>query len=233
MRNVHPPTANTKRRTILFFEIGMILALSFMLWAFNYSSITYIPVPDTYEEPRSEPEIEQLGEILIEPDNLLVSTETQTDNDQIEIVPDNTAIPDPVPAVIPTPSILPNLDGTIMIDKGPQTDPGSSDNSIVLGASKMPEFPGGEEAMLAYIINELVYPPLAIENGIQGKVMVTFVIEKDGSLSNIAILSKRVGWGIEDEAIRVVKTMPRWSPGENNFRPVRVRINLPIKFVFR
>ncbi len=232
MRNVHPHTANTKRRTILFFEIGMILALSFVLWAFNYSSIVYVPNVAPAENENTDDVIEQIGEITIEPDEVLATrTESQSNSDQYVIVPDYTVIPEPGPNPAPDP-IDPNPGPKLQIDEGPQIDPGS-DNTISWGAAVMPAFPGGEDAMKAFIANELDYPPLAIENGIQGRVMVSFVIEKDGSISNIEIISKRLGWGIEDEAMRVVLAMPRWSPGEHNFRPVRVRMNLPIKFEFR
>ncbi|MHB1276919.1 MAG: energy transducer TonB [Bacteroidia bacterium] len=233
MRNVHPPTANTKRRTILFFEIGMILALSFVLWAFNYSSTMAISVPEVPNNSQNDDDIIQIREITIEPDVLVdARTETQSTSDQIEIVPDASILPEPGPTPLPIPSIDPNAGPILQIDAGPQDDPAGPDNTIVWGASLMPAFPGGEDAMKTFITNELDYPPLAIENGIQGKVVVSFVIEKDGSISNVTILSKRLGWGIEEEAIRVVQAMPRWSPGENNFRPVRVRMNLPIKFVF-
>lgn len=233
MRNVHPHTANTKRRTILFFEIGMILALSFVLWAFNYSSIVYVPDVPPAENDNSEYLIEQIREITIEPDHVLATnTETQINSDKFEIVPDYSVIPVPGPIPAPTP-VEPNPGPPIQIDKGPQPDPAGPDNTIAWGASLMPAFPGGEAAMKAFIANELDYPPLAIENGIQGRVMVSFVIEKDGSVSNIEIISRRLGWGIEEEAMRVVHAMPRWSPGENNFRPVRVRMHLPIKFEFR
>lgn len=234
MRNVHPPTANTKRRTILFFEIGMILALSFVLWAFNYSSIVYVPNSGPSENENTEYEIEQIGEIIIEPDEVLAAnTETQRNSDQYKIVPDYTYIPEPGPTPTPITPLDPNAGPKLQIDAGPQFDPGATDNTITWGASLMPAFPGGEAAMKAFISKELDYPPMAIENGIQGKVMVSFVIEKDGSISNIEILSHRLGWGIEEEAMRVVQAMPRWSPGENNFRPVRVRMNLPIRFVFQ
>ncbi len=232
MRNVHPHTANTKRRTILFFEIGMILALSFVLWAFNYSSIVYVPNVPPAENENTDYVIENIGEITIETDEVLAAmTESPSNNDQYVIVPDYTIIPEPGPTPTPTP-IDPNPGPPIQIDKGPQIDPGF-DNSILFGAGLMPAFPGGEEAMKAFIAKELDYPPLAVENGIQGKVRVSFVIEKDGSISNIEIISERLGWGIEEEAMRVVQAMPRWKPGENNFRPVRVRMNLPLKFEFR
>lgn len=231
MRNVHPPTANTKRRTILFFELGMILALSFVLWAFNYSSVASLPDLNEYDTKNTEHEVEQIGEVIIEPDDLLATkTEKLTKSEKFKIVPDPTVLPDPGPAPDPIPSIKPGDGVKLLINEGKDTDRGS-DNTPVSWASKMPEFPGGNDAMMAFISKNLMYPDLAIENGIQGRVMLTFVIEKDGSISNIAILNS-VGWGIDDEAMRVVKLMPKWSPGENNYRPVRVRVNLPVKFVF-
>lgn len=94
---------------------------------------------------------------------------------------------------------------------------------------KMPEFPGGEQAMLQFLVENIKYPKLARENGIQGRVVVQFVVEKDGSLSNLVIL-KDIGAGCGEEAVRVVSMMPRWSPGMQDDHPVRVKFWLPIKF---
>lgn len=95
----------------------------------------------------------------------------------------------------------------------------------------MPTFEGGNDAMFKYIQNNIIYPP--IENGvaITGTSYVTFVVEKDGSLSNVKILRGVAGCSeCDKEAIRVVKSMSNWHPGKQNGRLVRVQYNLPIKF---
>lgn len=92
-----------------------------------------------------------------------------------------------------------------------------------------PQYPGGDEARIKFIQENLKYPVSAKEAGIQGNVYVTFIVEKDGSLSNVKIL-RGIGSGCDEEVIRVVKLMPAWLPGTQSGKPVRVQFNLPIKF---
>ena len=93
----------------------------------------------------------------------------------------------------------------------------------------MPQFPGGQIAMLQYIMENMKYPKQAMKEGIQGRVAVSFIVEKDGSISDVKpILS--VHPLLNKEAVRVVKSMPKWTPGKQNGKPVRVRFNLPVMF---
>ena len=92
-----------------------------------------------------------------------------------------------------------------------------------------PEFPGGVDSMKTFIERNLVYPQLAKDNKIEGKVYVTFVVEKDGSISGVKVL-RDIGYGCGAEAIRVVMKMPKWKPGKQRGKPVRVQYNLPIVF---
>jgi protein TonB len=93
----------------------------------------------------------------------------------------------------------------------------------------MPEFKGGAGAMTKYLVESIKYPKTAREKGINGTVYVTYVVEKDGAVSNVKIL-RGIGGGCDEEAIRVVREMPNWIPGKNKGKPVRVQFNLPIKF---
>ena len=93
-----------------------------------------------------------------------------------------------------------------------------------------PEFPGGLEALYKFITDNLKYPQLALENAIQGKVYVTFFVEKDGSVSNVRIL-RDIGGGCGLEAKRVVESLPKWIPGRQSGQVVRTQFNLPINFV--
>jgi len=93
----------------------------------------------------------------------------------------------------------------------------------------MPQFPGGQIAMLKYIMENMKYPEQAMKEGIQGRVAVRFIVEKDGSISDVKpILS--VHPLLNKEAVRVVESMPKWTPGKQNGKPVRVRFNLPVMF---
>jgi protein TonB len=104
-------------------------------------------------------------------------------------------------------------------------------NQIYRSVEQMPEFPGGEEALGLYLSNHIRYPAIARENGIQGTVFLQFVVNKDGSITDVKVLNNpAIGGGCEDEAMRVVKNMPKWRPGRQNGQSVPVYYNLPVRF---
>lgn len=100
------------------------------------------------------------------------------------------------------------------------------DDITVTFAEQMPEFNGD---LMAYLSENIVYPSMAEENNIEAKVITQFIVEIDGSISNVEII-KKMGWGFDEEALRVVKAMPNWKPGKQNRKPVRVRYTLPVSF---
>lgn len=103
------------------------------------------------------------------------------------------------------------------------------DTEIFTIVEEMPEFPGGTEALMKYINSSIKYPPIAQENGISGKVILQFVINQNGEVTNITV-ARGVDPSLDREAIRVVQAMPKWSPGKQRNRPVRVAYTLPINF---
>ena len=94
---------------------------------------------------------------------------------------------------------------------------------------QMPSFPGGDVALMQYLSKNIKYPPVAEEMGIQGRVICTFVVERDGGVSDIRI-AKSVDPSLDKEAIRVISTMPKWIPGRQNGQSVRVKFTLPVTF---
>lgn len=94
---------------------------------------------------------------------------------------------------------------------------------------EMPMFPGGEKALVAYLKENLKYPTVPAENGIQGRVIVLFKVEADGSLTDVRI-GGSVDPSIDREALRLVKAMPKWIPGKQDGKPVPVKFQLPITF---
>ncbi len=94
---------------------------------------------------------------------------------------------------------------------------------------EMPQYPGGPSAMKKYIDSNIKYPISAMENDIQGRVFVNFVVEKDGSITNVEVL-RGIGGGCDEEAVRVVQSMPKWLPGKNHGTAVRVSFNVPVIF---
>ncbi len=93
----------------------------------------------------------------------------------------------------------------------------------------MPEFPGGEEALFAYLVSKARFTQWAIETGVDGTVYVEFVVEKDGSVSNVRSL-RLLGAGLDEVAVEAVKGMPRWTPGKQRKVPVRVTMVVPFNF---
>jgi len=102
-------------------------------------------------------------------------------------------------------------------------------NQIFTAVEKQPGFPGGEGKFGAYLQKNIRYPAVARENNTQGRVILTFVVERDGSLTDIKVV-RGIGSGCDEEAVRVLKNSPKWTPGIQNGRPVRVQYSIPVNF---
>ncbi|MDB5129142.1 energy transducer TonB [Mucilaginibacter sp.] len=102
-------------------------------------------------------------------------------------------------------------------------------NQIFTAVEQAPGFPGGDAKFGAYLQKNIRYPAIARENNVQGRVVLTFVVERDGSLTDIKVL-RSLGSGTDEEAVRVLKASPRWKPGIQNGRPVRVQYSIPVNF---
>ena len=94
---------------------------------------------------------------------------------------------------------------------------------------QMPQFPGGDAALFEYLSTHIKYPTIAEENGVQGRVIVTFVVERDGSITDVKVV-KSVDPSLDKEASRVVQGLPKWIPGKQNGAPVRVKYTVPVTF---
>lgn len=122
------------------------------------------------------------------------------------------------------------IDLTDLEDPGPGVVDDGAGDEVVDYAEQPAVFPGGPDEMQKYILKHTVYPPLAVENKTTGTVKVTFVVQKDGSISDARVVSKELGDGLEEEALRVVKSFPRFSPAKQNGNPVKLKMTVPIKF---
>lgn len=103
------------------------------------------------------------------------------------------------------------------------------DNVIFQVVETMPTFPGGDANLFKFLSNNVKYPVIAQENGIQGRVICQFVVNKDGSIVDVEVV-RSVDSSLDKEAIRVIKSMPKWSPGKQRGKPVRVKYTLPVNF---
>ena len=100
---------------------------------------------------------------------------------------------------------------------------------VHLWAEEMPEFPGGDSEMLNYFAKNISYPEIAIRAQVEGKVVLTFIVDKNGEIRDVSV-AKSIGAGCDEEAMRVLKSMPRWIPGKQNGKPVITKINIPVVF---
>ena len=165
------------------------------------------------DEPEHEPEQAQQTEVQL-PDELKVVS-----NDREVIKPSFVSVDQDKP--LPPPNI-PLGTKNVQVDE-------EVDQAIFEVVEEQPEFPGGMEALLKYLAKNINYPESAVDNGIQGKVMVRFVVERDGSVSAVETY-KSVDPALDKEAVRVVKTLPKWKPGRQQGKAVRTRYIVPVVF---
>lgn len=220
------PKADLENRKGLFLEIGMVVILAAVLVAFNVR---------TYEKEIKE-----------------VSTRTVADEIEDQIIQtqvEETPPPPPEePEVVATDLTIVENDAELTNEVGiinaednankaqeeftkveVEQEEEVEEEEIILVVEEDAEFPGGLEALSKYLAENIKYPQLAKENNITGRVFVSFVVEKNGSVGNIKIL-RDIGGGCGAEAVRVVKAMPKWKPGKQRGKPVRSQFNLPVNF---
>lgn len=146
---------------------------------------------------------------------------------QIQVVEDDVEVEDEI-------DINAEVDQDEVIEEYEFTPPEIEEEEIVEAeifkvVEEMPEFPGGSAKLMEYIQKNIKYPMMARESDIQGRVFVNFVVEPDGSISNVAVL-RGIGGGCDEEAVRVVNSMPKWKPGKQRGSAVRCAYTVPIIF---
>lgn len=213
--------SDIERKRLVFLQLGLIISLALAITAFEWKTPdvrgTILPPRETQEVPTDIiPIVSQKKELPKPVNTTLIKTvdDIRENVKEVKI----TAEIDPDAYVEQYFPPLPKVD---------EPDIETDEPFRIVG--NMPVFPGGEAALMQYLYRNTVYPQRAREAGISGTVYITFVIEKDGSVSSIAVL-REVGGGCTEEAIRVVSGMPRWEPGRQRGKAVRVRMNLPISF---
>lgn len=247
VRNKYPEV-DVFRHSGIFFKIGLAVALGLVTLAFSwthYEKKVYVPldamsldeieieIPRTTEPPQPPPPPPPPAVIETVPEDLLQTEQP----DFVDIsVDDDTPVEAPVQVKKePTPTAPPPL---------PKKE--EVEDAIFVAAEDMPRFPGCEELstkkekeacatkkLLEFIYKNIKYPAIARENGIEGTVVVSFVVEKDGSIAAAKVL-RDIGGGCGQEAVRIINLMNNeqktWRPGMQRGVPVRVQFNLPVKF---
>ena len=208
------PEVSLEKKKGLFFQVGLLVTLLIVFVAFewkSYDKVDYnlgqLNLDDLEEEiiPITERKIEQKPPPPPPPE-------------VIEIVEDEVEIEEEL-EIEDTES---DEDEMIEIEE-------ESEEEFFMVVENMPEFPGGDLGLMKYIQKNVKYPPIAKEYNITGKVYVSFIIEKDGSVSEVKVV-RGVDKNLDAEAIRIIKSLPKYKAGKQRGKPVRVMLTLPINF---
>ncbi len=221
--------ADLENKSSLFLLLGLVISLGIVFAAFEWKT-----------SPKKADSLGEMQQLEVEEEIIPVTREPQ------QAPPP----PPPKPQVVEVLNIVKDdvkIDNEIDIEDSEADDETIIDvDPVVVEAPKekekpdkiftiveeKPEFPGGYAALQMWLKDHVKYPTIAQENGVQGKVYVKFVVNKDGSIVNVEIL-RGVDLSLDKEAVRVVKSMPKWKPGKQRGKPVRVSYNVPINFVLQ
>ena len=221
IKNRQKRTLKTKETWLL---MGLVLALAAMFVAFEWSTgmsetTLNVVVQDVIAEeeieipvaiqpsaspPPPQPEAPEILEVVGEKVETRIQINIEDDQSRAQI---QTFVPPPPPP-------KPKEEAT---------------EEIFVVVEEMPEFPGGQSALMKYLSENIRYPVIAQENGIEGRVICSFVVERDGSITDVQVV-RGVDPSLDKEAVRVIQSMPKWKPGKQRGKPVRVRFTLPIVF---
>jgi len=223
MKTKKSPKADLEGNRSIFFSVGLILSLGIVLAAFSYKTevrAVVIPAsaswnaPEDFVIPVTKPEESKpapppvsINEIVVD---LFEGQEEANFDDFTDEISQGQAI---------------NID-PVLFSHSPETD----EVPLVGFAEQMPEFPGGMPALISFLAKNIKYPALAQEIGAQGKVFVRFIVNIDGTIAD-AVVVRSADQALDQEALRVVRSMPKWRPGLQNGKPVRVIYTVPISFV--
>lgn len=223
------PKADLENKRNIFLWIGLVVALGITFAAFEWSN--------------KPTKTESLGSIQAQ----------EVEEEIIPITREQEIKPPPPPPPPKVIEVLNIVDDDVEIEDELEIEDSGADDETVINVAPvivaeeeeeeegaqvffivedMPEFPGGELALRKYIGNSIKYPVIAQENGIQGKVYVTFVVGKDGSVYNASI-ARGVDPSLDKEALRVVNGLPKWKAGKQRGKPVNVSYTVPINFVLQ
>jgi len=224
MLNVNKsPKASLENRKFTFFLMGFIVALSVIYIGFEWKANEIVVVEfagtehliedemDILQtaEPPPPPEPPPMTEIIME---IITVVDDEVEVERIDF----TQLEDDRPVVIRETVVAPVIEEDMA-------------DVVFQVVERMPEFPGGQEALMRWLHANINYPVVASEAGIQGRVLLQFVVNADGSIVDIQVV-RGVDPSLDREAVRVVQRMPRWSPGQQRGQNVRVLFTLPVTF---
>ena len=221
------PKADLQNRKGLFLEIGLVISLLIVVAAFKYAPDEYRIEAVEQEAVIVEEEIVEITRNELKPPAPPKKIEIQVFNDILDIVTNDTEVKTDI-------SFDEFMDGLDMdVNYVVMEEEEIEEDTPIIKAEKMPTFQGGDLMKFReWVQKRLRYPQIAQENNIAGRVTLSFVIEKDGTLTNIEVMQSP-DRSLSEEAIRVLKTSPKWEPGKQRNQPVRVKYTLPVAFQIR
>jgi len=208
------PEVSLEKKKGLFFQIGLVAALLIVLVAFEWKS---------YEKVEYN-----LGQLNL-------------DDMEEEIIPITQQEEKPPPPPPPPPEVIEIIEDDEEIENEAEVEDTESDEDVEIEIEEeddeeffmvvenMPEFPGGDLGLMKYIQKNVKYPAIAKEYNITGKVYVSFIVDRSGSVTNVKIV-RGVDKNLDAEAMRVVKSLPKYKPGKQRGKAVRVMFTIPINF---
>ncbi len=220
------PKASLEDKKITFLLMGFVMVLSLIYIAFEWTKteVEVYQVEETAAVAEEEIEIIQTAQELPPPPpppapevvEVLNVVENDVEVQSLEI---NTEDDKDKGVDISAP--------TTSFGTGPVVE--EEENVVFQVVERMPGFPGGDAALFKFLNDNVKYPVIAQENGIQGRVICQFVVNRDGSIVDVEVV-RSVDPSLDKEAIRVIKSMPNWMPGQQRGKPVRVKYTLPVNF---
>ena len=223
MEEKKSPKANLENKKLMFIQIGMIISLLIAWMAFEHKS---------YDKREIDPSLlnrevvvdEEMVEITKQEEPKPQPVEVPKQTTQLEIVQDDVETEDiEINADVEQNEVIEEYVAPEVVEED------VVEQEIFQIVEEMPSYPGGERALLEYVAKNIKYPQIARETGIQGRVFVGFVVEPDGSVSNVKIL-RGIGGGCDEEAMRVIKSLAKWKPGKQRGKAVRVSYQIPVVF---
>lgn len=218
--------ADLERKRSLFLQIGFVIALGAALVAFEWKTIRVNPGV-LADNSTSINDLELTPITVVKEPELEIPKPKPIVLEELIIVDDKTELPDDI-LDIRSESFI---DMAVTLQKI-EVEEENSDPIPFFSLEDKPEFPGGERALLTYLASSVNYPVIAAQNNIQGTVYLSFVISKTGKVEKVKIL-RGVATSIDNEALRVVSSMPDWKPGKQGTRHVAVSYQVPIKFTLQ
>ena len=223
MEEKKSPKANLENKKLMFTQIGLIISLALAWMVFEIKSYDQREIDESLLN-REVVLDEEMTEITKQEEQKPQPVELPKQTTQLEIVQDDVEVDDiEINADVQQTEVIEEYVAPVIEEDE------VVEQEIFQIVEEMPEYPGGDKKLLEYVAKSVKYPQIARESGIQGRVFVNFVIEPDGSVSNVKVL-RGIGGGCDEEAMRVIKSMPKWKPGKQRGKAVRVTYTLPVNF---